>query len=228
MTTVVILSNRRDLYVHDAIASAREHLSGATRIVVVDDTGDPAWRDHLAATERLVVQPVADQPAGYTAAMRHIWSLYATTRARIFFLEEDFTFTRDVDLVFLHAILDAYPRLAQIALQREPWYGNEHRAGVLRAQRERVNRERRAAGRPATAWTDHADFVEHNAGFTGNPSLISAAALAVDWPNVEWSETAMGDQLIHAGMTFGWYGRHGATPHTRHNGRHRADHSHGY
>ncbi len=218
------LSNRKDLYVRDALASLRKHVAGATEVVVVDDSGDARWRRRLAAEQDVPVVPVPCGPAGYTAAMRFVWGLFAE---RVFFLEEDFTFVRDVDLAELHAVLDAHPRLAQVALQRAPWYRNEP-AGVIAAQRRRVDRERTRAGAPRSRWIHHADHVEHNAGWTGNPSLIAAAAFTVDWPDVAWSETAMGERLAEHGHTSAWFGREGDPPHVEHHGRRRAAHSSGY
>jgi hypothetical protein len=226
VTTVVCLSNRRGTYVHEALASLRKHVTGWNRVIVVDDTGDPAWRARLAQLEAIRVVPVSDRPAGYTAAMARIWQLAA---GRLFLLEEDFVFVRGLDLAELHAVLDANPKLAQIAVQRVAWYANEKRRGsVLRAQRERVDRERAAAGQPPTSWTVHASYVEHDAGFTGNPSLIADAAFEHDWPQCDWSETAMGDQLRAAGLSSAWFGRDGDPPHVEHRGLERADTAGGY
>jgi hypothetical protein len=203
-------------------------VAGWDRLLVVDDSGDPEWRAELRRWD-VTVFAVADQPAGYTAAMRRVWDLGPQySNGRVFFLEEDFVFTRPVDLDDLHAVLDAHPQLAQVALQRAPWFRSEHRTGVLPAQRMRVDRERAALGRPGTTWTLHADCIEHDAGFTGNPSLIAAAAFDVPWPAAEWSETAMGQALTAAGLTSAWYGREGDPPHVEHRGRDRAEHSGGY
>jgi hypothetical protein len=225
MTVLVCLSNRRSLYLPDALASARKHLSGWDSVIVVDDSGDPDWHHELTDREAVAVIPVADQPAGYTAAMRRTWTLGL---GRIFLLEEDFVFVRDVNLSALHATLDGNPHLAQVALQRAPWYPIEYRAGVLRAQRQRVDRDRRLAGRLPTRWVRHPHYVEHDAGFTGNPCLISERAFEVEWPDVEWSETAAGDRMVEAGLSFAWYGREGEAAHVEHVGQQRAESSGGY
>lgn len=225
MTTVAVLTNRRDLYIHGALRSLREHVTGWDRVVVFDDSGDDAWRNRLCDSEDVTVVPVAPRPAGYTAAMRRIWS---ATTGSLFLLEEDFRFTRPVNLTDLHTVLDGNPRLAQVALQRPPWYRNERRAGVIPAQRARIDAERAAAGRPPTQWTRHATHLEHTAGVTCNPALWSAAAFTADWPNTAWSETAMGDQLLAAGFTAAYYGHEGDAPHVEHVGATRAETSGGY
>jgi hypothetical protein len=73
----------------------------------------------------------------------------------------------------------------------------------------------------------HADCVEHDAGVTCNPALWSTAALDHDWPDVPWSEEAMGEQLLTAGLTSAWFGREGDVL-VEHVGTQRAEHSTGY
>lgn len=227
MTLVIALSNRRDLYLPDALASLQQHVTGWDDLVIVDDSGDEDWRDQLETKHKVV--RVDDTPAGYTAAMRTVWAVARMYAGPFFFLEEDFRFVRPVDLAQLQSILDGNQQLAQLALRRAPWYRNERRIGVLRAQRIRVDHERRLHGRNHSRWTQHLDFVEHDAGITGNPGLWSAAALKHDWPDVEWSETAMGNQLHTAGLTSGWLGTITQADHdVEHCGHTRADHSTGY
>jgi len=224
---VVVLTNRRDLYLPQALASLNSHVSGFGEVVIVDDSGDKGWRDRLASDADTMVT-VADQPAGYTRAMKTLWRVGADLGGPVFMLEEDFTFRLPVNLRDLAIVLTGYPKLAQIALQRAPWYPVERRLGVLAAQRRRVDRERRIKGRRETTWRQQPHHVEHDAGFTGNPSLISPRAFEVAWPDCDWSETAMGDRLVEAGFRFGWYGREGDAPHVEHVGGERAEHSAGY
>lgn len=224
MTPVIVLSNRKNLYLPGCLASIREHLTGWDWLAVVDDSGDDAWR---RGPDVDMVVSVGDRPCGYTQAMRTVWKYAAGDRFML--IEEDFRLLHPVDLAELHAVLDAHPQLAQVALQRGPWYPNEQRAGsVLQAQRERVDRDRAKAGRPPTVWTVHSDCVEHDAGVTCNPALWSARATEHDWPDVAWSEEAMGDQLLTAGLSSAWFGRDGDRPHVEHVGSVRAEHSTGY
>lgn len=225
MTLVICLTNRRDTYVRNALTSLREHVTGYSDLLVVDDSGDPQWRAELADDAHIDVVPVADQPAGYTSAMRAIWNHAAGTY--LFLLEEDFTIDRPVNLAYLQHLLDSSPQLAQIALQRGPWYCNERRIGVLAAQRNRVDCIRRAEGRPLTTWTAHPTHVEHTAGITCNPSLWSPSALETEWPDTHWSEEAMGNKLLERGLTSAWLGQEG-DQHVTHHGRHRAPQSFGY
>lgn len=221
MSVVICLTNRRDLYVRDALTSLRRHVTGWDRLVLVDDSGDADWRTRLAEQAE-VVHP-DEHPAGYTAAMRTVWDVARTAGGRFFLLEEDFRFTADVDLTGLHAVLDDDPSLAQIALRRAPWYPSEHRHGLTGAQFRRVGRQR---GRPVRS-AQTATHLRHDAGITGNPSLWSTSALTHDWPDVAWSETAMGERLRAAGLLSAWYGQEGDI-HVEHVGSQRSDTSGGY
>jgi len=224
---VVVLTNRRERYLPAALDSLHRNVTGLGEVVIVDDSGDQDWRERLAGDADSVVA-VADQPAGYTRAMQTLWRVGADLGGPVFMLEEDFTFRLPINLRDLATVLTGYPKLAQVALQRAPWYPVELRRGVLAAQRRRVDRERRIKGQPPTTWRQQPHHVEHDAGFTGNPSLISPRAFETEWPDCDWSETAMGDRLVEAGFRFGWYGREGDAPHVEHVGGERAEHSAGY
>jgi hypothetical protein len=235
MTLAIVLSNRHSLYLPAALASIREHVAGVSYVIVVDDSGDAAWRHELDLADGLELVRVDDEPAGYTRAMAKVWEVARTAGDRFLFVEEDFQFRRPVDLAELHTVLHHNPSLAQVALQRAPWYRNEKACGsVIKAQLERVARERGTAtltpkwisgsvlAPPSLAW------VEHDAGITCNPSLWSTAVLEHDWPQVEWSETAMGDRLRDDGLISAWFGKDGDEPHVEHVGAHRSATSTGY
>lgn len=236
-TPLIVLSNRREEYLPQALLSIGEHTGEwwAPDVHIVDDSGDPAWRALLLAKfgDRVTVHTVDDSPVGYTKAMQRVWALGRELDSRVFLLEEDFVFVEHFDITHLHQILDANKRLAQVALLREPWYPIESRRGVMDAQQQRVDRERKDAGRAHTTWVWHDyphTFRSHDAGFTCNPSLINAAAFDVDWPDGEQTETAMGNRLIGRDFRFAWMPlpgtRHGAI--TRHVGATRATTSRGY
>lgn len=236
-TPLVVLSNRKEAYLPQALASFGEHTDDtwAPDIHIVDDSGDPAWRALLLAKfgDRVTVHAVADRPAGYTAAMERVWELGRELDSRVFLLEEDFVFVEKFDIGWLHQILDANKRLAQVALLREPWYPIEKPRGVMDAQQQRVDTERKAVGRAHTTWVWHDwphVFRSHDAGFTGNPSLLNKAVFDVDWPAGSWTESAMGDRLIARDYRFAWMpvpgSRHRAF--TRHVGAARSTTSKGY
>lgn len=191
---VVVLSNRRDRYVHDAITSLREHVTGWDALTIVDDSGDWAHRKRLAARYGDVVQ-VADRPAGYGRAMQVAFD--AMEGERVLFWEEDFRATVDVDLAELVAHLDADPWLAQVALLRQPWFANEVAAcGVIEA--------REAQGATFT----HADgLIRHVDHFTGNPSVLPRWVFERPWPQVPYSESEFGRRLRADGYGFAYLDR---------------------
>jgi hypothetical protein len=238
-TPLVVLSNRGPAYIGDALESLEAHtpVSWAPDVHIVDDSGDPTWRAALIARhgDKCTVHAVDDKPAGYTAAMRRVWEVGRELGSRVFLLEEDFVFVEDFDVRWLHDVLDTNQRLAQVALLREPWYPVEKKTlgGVMDAQQARVDGERAKVGRGPTTWVwhDHPHvYRTHDAGFTGNPSLITPSVFDVDWPYGKWTETAMGDRLIARDYRFGWFPKPGTRTGsmTRHIGAERANTSKGY
>lgn len=223
MLPAVVLTNRRDLYLPGTLASLAGQVAGVGQTVIVDDSGDEAWRDRLRASHRVV--PVAPEPAGYTRAMQTVWSVCRSLAGPVFLVEEDWAFLRRVDLARLADVLNEHRNMAQVALLREPWYPIEKRLGLIQAQRRRVDRDHARRHLLRTRWWTHPWGVEHTAGITCNPALWSPRAFEHDWPDEPWSEGVMGERLVAAGMTSGWYGRE---PYTRHTGAERAKHSAGY
>ena len=215
---VVILSNRKDKYLPDCLESLLEHVNPIDDIIVIDDSGDLQWREGLGFT----VIPVDDKPAGYTRAMAKVVETLSQLDGPAFFVEEDFIFNDEVDLDVMLAEMEASPcRLAQVALERDPWYANEKACGsVSQAQLERVKVER--------GWgnleVDGALLV-HDLGFTCNPSIWNPEVLELGWPQVQWSETAFGDLCLKNGFIFSYWNETGLTTH---NGAVRAESSHGY
>lgn len=109
----VILSNRRDAYVYDAISTLTVNVTGWDDLVIVDDSGD---RDHRAA----VAQYGTVVPAHHGQGGGH---------------GPDFRALTDVDLADLTEHLDTDETLAQVALLRGPWFPNEHEhGGVIEAR----------------------------------------------------------------------------------------------
>ena len=213
MTDVVLLSNRRGRYLPEALASVR-HLGGVGGVTVIDDSGDPEWRRFIARDVPLI--EVADQPAGYGAAMAAVWAYGRAKGEPVFLLEEDFTIERALNLADLHAVLEADPTLTQVALQRQPWYQNEVEAGGMIAAMRSGRRFEKRDG-----------WLRHDAGFTGNPSLIATQSFHFDWPQVAWSEMAMSNRLRAAGLAFAYFGEEGEE-YVTHHGSERAETSHGY
>lgn len=216
---LIVLGNGRKDYITQALASIRQHLDGLLTATIVDDSGDPAYRAWLAAEYDVPVVPVADDGrAGYWRAMRRVWQVASGWRW-VLFWEEDFVLTKPLDAADLAAVLDEHPYLTQIALLRQPWFGNEHEHGglieALEAQRNHF--QQRTDG--TRSW------IEHRACFTGNPSLIPASTLRRPWPEGDWSESRFGRELFRDPKARGAYwGQRGDPPLVTHIGHERAGH----
>ncbi|MEV7013291.1 hypothetical protein [Streptosporangium sp. NPDC051022] len=214
---MIVLTNGRADCIIQSLPSATGNVVGVGSVTIVDDSGDTDYRAWL--TEEFpgcAIVPVAEQAAGYWRAMQTVWRL-AADAPHVFFVEDDFTFNRPVDLAELAAVLDTYDHLTQVALLRQPWFGNEHHHGGLIEALE-------AQGQLFEECTDgHFWWIEHRAGFTGNPSLLPARTLAKPWPEGAWSESRFGRQLFKNRAARGAYwGRRSDPPAVTHVGHERA------
>lgn len=190
----IIGSYRKLAHIPDMLFSLDQHVKGITRLAVVDDSGDPAT---VATLQRLTwqgerVQVRALNHAGYNAAMKTVCEIGAAENEPVVFLEEDFTITSPVDFTAFSARLMRDERLAQIVLQRQPWFRNEIRAGgVVQACEARGEK-----------FTPDGDLLIHRAFFSGNPSIIRPDVFRSGWPDGQWSEDKKRDQLLSAGYDF--------------------------
>ncbi|HEY9370053.1 hypothetical protein [Streptomyces sp.] len=216
---LIVLGNGRKDCIAEALASIGGRLRGVGPVLIVDDSGDPAYREWLESEHGVEVVPVADDgKAGYWRAMRKVWQTAAGCR-QVMFWEEDFVLNQPLDAADLVAVLDDCPHLTQIALVRQSWFHNEHHHGgvieALEAQRNRF--QQRTNG--------HHYWIEHRACFTGNPSLIPARTLRRPWPEGDWSESRFGRDLFADPKARGAYwGHRGDPPLVTHVGRERAGH----
>lgn len=220
---VILLTNGRPECIAKTIPSALEHLSGVDRMVVVDDSGDPTYGQWLVDEyaggpwDTRVLHLEGEH--GYWRAMRAVWALARHWHGidKFLFLEDDFIFNEAVNLDDLAAVLDSHPHLVQIALLRQPWFGNEHEAGGLIEALE-------AQGQKFTERTDGDHWwIEHRACFTGNPSIIPRRTFERDWPEGAWSESRFGRLLFTDPAASGAYwGRRSDPPRVEHIGHQRA------
>lgn len=216
--TVIVLSNRKNLYLPQALTSLARNLRGhEPPIRIVDDSGDSSWRWDLEI-DGYTVMPTGDRPVGYAQAMRCVWELARTLGTDVFFFEEDFTLDRPLDLADLRGILDQDATLTQVALQRQPWYENEKReGGVIAAIRVQ-----------GPTFEDRGSWIRHNAGFTGNPSLIARQTFEdFTWPDPPWSEAGISRAMRERGKRFAYYGQEKEL-YITHHGHQRAPSSTGY
>lgn len=171
----IIGSYRKLEYVPQLLESIKEHVTGITSFHFIDDSGDvdtqlklSEWGDVTALDKQ-----------GYNAAMQAAVKVGKNYGDHAVWLEEDFVFTGSVDFYRLAAHLDAHPYLAQIVLQREPWFDAEKEYDSII---EFHKKKKRAIFR------DIEGFWEHSAFFSCNPGIWSASTWASGWPEGDWSE----------------------------------------
>lgn len=212
---LIVLTNGRRDCISQTIPSIRKHLAGASDLVIVDDSGQAAYRAWLAAEfPEALVTAVADTAVGYWRAMRTVWSIAQDSGTEhTGFWEDDFVLTADADLTCLARVLDERPYLTQLALRRQPWFANEHEHGGLLEALE-------AQGQVFEEVSDGKHWwIEHRALFTGNPCLIPARTFRKPWPDGAWSESRFGRLLFENPLARGAYwGRRNEFPKVDHIG----------
>lgn len=220
-TPLILLTNGRASCVSETISTIRKYVSGFNDRVIVDDSGNAAYRAWLAEHfPDAIVTAVAPEVAGYWRAMQTVWALARGSGAdEILFWEDDFLALEEIDVTCLGRVLDEQPHLTQIALKRQPWWPNEHQNGGLIEALE-------AQGQRFEEHTDSQHhWIEHRACFTGNPSLIPRRTFEKDWPEGAWSESRFGRLLFSDPDARGAYwGKRSDLPRVEHIGHKRVGH----
>ncbi|MGE3795097.1 MAG: hypothetical protein AB7I38_14380 [Dehalococcoidia bacterium] len=167
----------------------------------------------------LVIEHIDTAQRGFTAQMRTLWDhLRSIDTHRVLLWEADFLPAMPVPVGPMTYALVRDPDLAQVALVRQPWWPNEHKAGGLLAALEQQG----------TTFTERRCVLEHTAGWTNNPCMFPRAIVDQhDWPDSAWSEAQYGRQLAAAGKHFAYYGARDDGPRVIHHGV-RTEASHGY
>jgi hypothetical protein len=177
----------RKEYLRRSLASFNEHVTGPmTQKVVYSD-----W-DHEFHAELHEIASAAGfyvvglrQHSGYIAAMQALWGYLERhcVGDYVFSIEDDFTYSRDVDLVPMMALLDADPNVLQVALLRGPYYPKEQEAGSVLASID--------------GWREQRDgYIAQRDHFTANPSLFRRDLIKNRWPSGKSSERIFGDRLL--------------------------------
>lgn len=173
----------------------------------------------LPVAPDLTIEHVDTEQRGFTHQMRALWQqLRGIDVDHVLLWEADFTPAGLVPLEDMARILEADPRLAQVALVRQPWFHNEHQAGGLLASLEKQG----------VTLTARDGYLEHNGGWTNNPCLFPAwIARENPWPDTAWSEAQFGRKLLSGGYRCAYYGARDDLPRVIHHGI-RTEASHGY
>ncbi len=129
---------------------------------------------------------------GFAGAVQRGWSmlLAASDADYVFHVEDDFVFTRDVDLAELVAVMESNPHIAQMALVRQPWSPQEIAAGGI------VKMDPGAYIKVTTIPPYSAHWLEHRKWFTTNPCLYRRSLCERGWPDAPDSERKFSDALF--------------------------------
>jgi hypothetical protein len=225
---LLVMTNGRDGYLSQTIASARENLSG--NIVerwIHDDAGDLA---HGAMLDELYpdfvqIPRVPTARAGFGGSIRFAWERLArSSRADfVFHLEDDFTFNRPVDLDAMAALLVSEPLLAQVALRRQAWNEGERAAGGVVEQHPHAYTDRGAMVVTDSSLVTRVEWLEHMLFFTTNPCLYPRRTMhdglpLWTWPRGSNSEGHYSIRLREAGYRFAFWGSRHDKPWVHHIG----------
>lgn len=180
------------------------------RIVVNDCPGDPdheAWIDTLGFDVHL--RPQTGR-RGFAGAIRAGWEAIGDNTDYVFHLEDDFVFTRHVDLVALARVLDDHPELVQMALRRQAWNDEEIAAGGI----VETHPDQYQDCTDGFHW-----WLEHRMFFTTNPSLYPGWVRDRGWPEGPHSEGRFGQTLfLDAELRSAFWGRREDPPWVLHTG----------
>ena len=167
--------------------SLGEFATGIDRIEIINDAPNP-FEHNLSQYGHQTFTG----GAGYNTAMKAACAAGAAEDGPSIWLEEDFFLTAPVDFTAIANHLEGHPYLAQIVLQRQPWFKNEVGAGnMLQPLRNK-----------GKTFTSVGGYLEHRAFFSGNPSVWRKEVFEMGWPDGEWSEDSKRDQLLEAGFSF--------------------------
>lgn len=221
MITLVVMTDGRLDYLARSLSTTDRLHGSIIRRVLHDDTGDDDYRDDLR--EQFPDWTVIGTPqrAGFAGAYRHAWAWLRTHDVNVPFVfttEDDFRFTRDVDLTAMMRVLAPRLHLTQLALRRQPWNAKERAAGGI------------VESHPA-AYTDCRDgddqWLEHRLFHTTNPSLMRRDFIeSRNWPDGENSEGRFGLSVFAADPSAraGFWGARGSGEWVEHIGGERRGH----
>lgn len=185
MITWVVTTDGRKEFIEKTIPTWDQATGLVTHRVIIDDSGDTDYRQWLARTfPDWDVIPVGDERCGYSPAMQAIRQVGLQCGTEfIFHTEDDFMLNRPINLDDVATLLRDKQYLAQVALLRQPWFPNEIEAGGLIEALE-----------PGEVFTECSDgdryWIEHRAVWTANPNMFRRDVAKIEYPNVNYSESA--------------------------------------
>lgn len=169
----------------------------------------------LPEPEHHVIVDDHEHKLGFAGAIGEGWRQVTESGADwVFHHEADFIFNAPVPVEAMAEVLAAYPYLAQLALKRQPWNGEERDAGGIVECWPEEYRQRTYMGHL---------FSEHRLFWTTNPSLYPAAWCRYGWPQSSRSEEAWTKRLCEdPDLRFAFWGGKHDPPLCEHIGTERA------
>lgn len=150
--------------------------------IIHDDSGDPEFGAWLRRTFLEFEVYSTGQKSGFAGAYNSAWNYLRNNGVNdwIFFTEDDFVFTRPVNVYTMIEVMENNPHIVQMALRRQPWNDEERAAGGIVEQYP-------------NDYVDTTDgkfnWLEHRRFFTTNPSLLRISLIDErEWPVVPNSE----------------------------------------
>ena len=191
MITLIIMTDGRGEYLSESINSLDNLRGDFTQLVIHDDSGDQAFTDWLRRTYGGDQFTICSTPgrSGFAGAYTSAWSWLRKNCENdwIFFTEDDFVYTRPVELDKMITVMENNPKLVQLALRRQPWNDVEAWFGGIVESRANTYTDK-------TDGTNH--WLEHRNFFTTNPSLIRTQLIHDrDWIDEPESEGKFGWRL---------------------------------
>lgn len=189
ISLLVMTDGRADCLARSVASFDRLHGPISVR-VIHDDSGDADYAEYLHDTYPGFAVCSTGQRSGFSGAYRSAWAWLREhdRNPLVFSTEDDFVFTRDVDLHAMAGVLDRCPYLTQMALRRQPWNAQETAAGGI----VEMHPDQYVDCHDGTH-----DWLEHRRFFTTNPSLLRRSLiLAHEWPSGSESEGRFGIGLF--------------------------------
>lgn len=182
------VADERLRYLDNSLASLVGNVTGPIdQKVVYSDWPDEVVPRVRAIAERHGFYVAGDGHHGYVASTQRLWKYLSrrVTADFVFLAEDDFIYTRPVDLVPMMGALAKAPSVRQIALLREAAYPREKEPGD------------HILGWDRTSFTQRGDLLEHRNFWTMNPSLFRRVLVTkYPWPSGNSSERLFGDSVL--------------------------------
>ena len=201
MITVMVMTDGRRECIVPAIESLTRLQGPVSARVIHDDSGDADYEAWLWETFPGWTVDSTGTRSGFGGAVRsaRAWLAEHDRNPYVWWHEDDFILTRDIDLHAMMRVLTDRRHLVQLALRRQPWNDAERAAGGIVEQHPDQFYEVWDRGR---AWLEHRRF------FTTNPHLTRAEWLTeTQWPEGPESEGRYGLSLFAGGrLRCGFWG----------------------